>query len=576
MSSHTVLLIEDNPGDARLIREMLAEEPEAPFELHCAERLSLGLDFLAAKETGLVLLDLSLPDSLGLETFAKVYAHSPAVPIIVLTKNDDQTVALSAVKGGAQDFLVKGKLDRDLLVRSMRYSIERKRYQVQIEHQAHYDTLTGLPSRNLLNDRLSQAIAQSDRSERPIAVLFADVDHLKRINDSIGHVVGDQVIASIGARLAGTLRTGDTVARMGGDEFVAVLANLNNEEDAVRVAQKLRETVAAPLKLAAHEFVLSASVGIALYPKDGADSATLLRNADAALYRCKELGRDCIRFFAPEMNERLVQYLTLEENLRRALEAQEFRLQYQPIVRLATGETVGAEALIRWRRADGNMIPPAQFIPVAEESGLIVPIGRWVIESAARQAAEWNRGRRAPMFVSVNLSARQFRDPKLIDTVRAALESAKVDPSLIKLEITESTVMQNAEEATATLHALKTLGVLLSVDDFGTGYSSLSYLKRFPIDTLKIDRSFVRDLPADRDDLAISRAVIELAHGLELEVIAEGVETREQAEVLAAHGCELAQGYLFGRPQDPEQFETLRRSGRAARRAAGGATRRKR
>jgi diguanylate cyclase (GGDEF)-like protein/PAS domain S-box-containing protein len=427
---------------------------------------------------------------------------------------------------------------------------DRVKYEEQIERHANYDTLTGLPNRNLLNDRLSQALVKSARSKRTVGVLYVDVDHLKRINDSIGHATGDQVIAAVAARLAATVRTGDTVARVGGDEFVIVLAELNREDDAATVATKIRNSVGTPLKIGSHEFVLSASLGIALHPKDGADAPTLLRNADAALYRAKEQGRDCFRFFAPEMNERAVQFLALESDLRRALEAGEFRLQYQPIVRLNGGEVVGVEALIRWRRPDGSMVPPAQFIPVAEESGLIVPIGRWVLETAVQQAGKWNRKGRAPLFVSVNLSARQFRDPGLVETVGEILRRAKVEPALIKLEITESTVMQNMESTERSLKALKKLGLQLSVDDFGTGYSSLGYLKRFPLDTLKIDRSFVKDLPGDSDDLAISRAVIDLGRGLDLDVVAEGVETPAQADALRANGCAFAQGYLFGRPMD--------------------------
>ncbi|MFY9313928.1 MAG: PAS domain S-box protein [Burkholderiales bacterium] len=432
---------------------------------------------------------------------------------------------------------------------------DRVRYEQEIERHANYDTLTGLPNRNLLNDRLSQAIVKAERVKLPVAVLYLDLDHLKRINDSLGHVMGDSVIAAVGARLASVVRTGDTVARMGGDEFVIVLADLKREEDAAAVAAKILESVGAPLGIDGHEFVLSASVGVAIFPKDGADTATLLRNADAALYRMKEQGRDGYRFFATEMNERVVRFMTLEADMRRALDAKEFRLQYQPIVRLDSGEPVGAEALVRWHRADGSVTPPLDFIPVAEESGLIVPLGRWILESATRQAALWNKGRSKPLFVSINLSVRQFRDPKLLEAVRDALAASKIDPALVKLEITESAVMQDVAHAERSLRALKGLGVQLSVDDFGTGYSSLAYLKRFPIDTLKLDRSFVRDLPGDTDDLAISRAVIDLARGLDMHVVAEGVETRAQAEVLYANGCAFAQGYLFGRPEDPERLD---------------------
>jgi diguanylate cyclase (GGDEF)-like protein/PAS domain S-box-containing protein len=441
----------------------------------------------------------------------------------------------------------------------------RVRYQQALERQANYDSLTGLPNRNLLGDRLDQAIAQAARAGETIALLYIDLDQVKRINDSLGHTMGDRVIAAIGARIAGALRGGDTAARVGGDEFVAVLAPVKRDDDAARVGQKLREAIARPLAIDGHEFVISASIGAALFPRDGADAATLLRNADAALYQAKSEGRDCLRYFTSEMNLRVVHHLEMEGALRRALEGGgprggELRLHYQPIVKLAARRrVVGAEALVRWSRPGIGIVPPAQFIPVAEDSGLIVPIGRWVLHQAIRQVRRWGRRGRASPYVSVNLSARQFRDPGLLEAVRGALREEGADARRVRLEITESIVMANPEEASRTLVALRALGVGIAVDDFGTGYSSLSYLKRFPLNSLKIDRSFVRDLPEDSDDLRISRAVIDLAHGLGLEVIAEGVETERQAAILARHGCDAAQGYLFGRPAEALALAARRR-----------------
>src|SRR3954467_10500510 len=310
MGTHKVLLIEDNPGDARLIREMPAGDPRAPFALHCADRLSKGLEHLAAGETGLVLLDLSLPDSFGLETFAKVYAHSPMVPIIVLTGNDDQTIALSAVKGGAQDYLVKSRLERELLLRSMQYSIERKRYQVQLEHQANYDALTGLPNRNLLHDRLRQA-GHSQRNPRAIAVVFMDLDHFKFVNDSLGHSTGDKLLKGMGERLRSVLREGDTVGRVGGDEFVLILTDQSNEEVIFRAMQRITAKVAEPIMIDAKEMYVTCSAGISLYPQDGRDVDTLLKNADAAMYRAKEHGRSNFQFYTSEMNERVNDRLPL-------------------------------------------------------------------------------------------------------------------------------------------------------------------------------------------------------------------------------------------------------------------------
>lgn len=446
---------------------------------------------------------------------------------------------------------------------------ERVRYQEEVERQANYDTLTGLPNRNLLRDRLAQAIANAARKGRPLGVMFIDVDRLKRINDTLGHAMGDRVIALVAQRISAAVRGGDTVARMGGDEFVALLPDLQRDDDAATVAAKLRAAIGAPLRVDAHEFVLTASIGIALYPRDGTDAATLLKHADAALYRAKEEGRDCFQFFSPEFNARIERHMAMERALRAALEAGEFRLAYQPVVRLRDGAVVGAEALLRWRRADGTTHAPGEFIPVAEESGLIVPIGRWVLESAARQARLWNRARRQPFRVAVNLSARQFHDPELLGSVRAALGAAQASPRLVQLEITESVLVRDQENAVETLRALRRLGMRITLDDFGTGYSSLAYLKRLPVDALKIDRSFVRGVPRARADLALCRTVIRLAEGLGLEVVAEGVETRAQATALAREGCPFAQGYWFGRPVEAERFQAgapVRRRRRAPRR----------
>jgi diguanylate cyclase (GGDEF)-like protein len=566
---HNVLLIEDNPGDARLILEMIAEDPGAPFRLHTADRLSLGLEHLSAGSTGLVLLDLSLPDSFGLDTFAKVYAHSPTVPIIVLTGNDDQMLALSAVKGGAQDYLVKGRLDRELLLRSMQYSIERKRYQVQLEHQANYDALTGLPNRNLLHDRLRQAV-YSQRSPRNIAVVFMDLDHFKFVNDSLGHGTGDKLLKSMGERLRAVLREGDTVGRVGGDEFVLILNDQSNEEVIFRAMQRISAKVSEPIMIDGKELYVTCSAGISLYPQDGRDVDTLLKNADAAMYRAKEHGRNNFQFYTSEMNERVNERLSLEAALRRALERREFLLYYQQKIDLRSGAIIGAEALVRWNHPEWALVRPARFVPLAEETGLIVPLGEWVLHEACRQAREWLDQGLGPGVVSVNLSVRQFRQEGLVRTVSRILEETRLDPSQLEMELTESMVMQNVESAIATLQGLKSLGVALSVDDFGTGYSSLSYLKQLPFDTLKIDRSFVRDIGAgeDPDEGAIAQAIISLGHSLRLKVIAEGVETDAQVRFLKRHGCDEVQGFLYGEPVAPEDYaqllEKARRKGKRA------------
>jgi diguanylate cyclase (GGDEF)-like protein len=565
---HSVLLIEDNPGDARLIREMIAEDPEAPFDLHFADRLSNGLDFLASRPTGVVLLDLSLPDSLGLETFAKVFAHSPAVPIIVLTGTDDATVALKAVQGGAQDYLVKGKLDRELLMRSMQYSIERKRYQVQIEHQANYDALTGLPNRTLLHDRLRQSVF-AQRNLRPVAVVFMDLDHFKFVNDSLGHSAGDELLKQMAERLRSVLRDGDTVARLGGDEFVLILNDQNNEEIVFRAMQRIIARINEPILIEGKELYVTCSAGISLHPQDGPDVDTLLKNADVAMYRAKEAGRNNFQFFTAEMNQLVNERLALEHALRRALERKEFLLHYQQKVNLKTGAIVGSEALLRWKHPEWGLVRPARFVPLAEETGLIVQIGEWVLEEACRQNMAWRKEGLEPGIVSVNLSARQFRQQGLVRAVSRILATTGLDPSWLEMEITESMVMHNAEAAIAILQGLKSLGMTLSVDDFGTGYSSLAYLKDLPIDVLKIDRSFVRDIKAGGGDGegVLAQAIISLGHALHLKVIAEGVETDDQVRFLAKHRCDEVQGFYYGEAMVPEDFALLLAKSRRAKKA---------
>jgi diguanylate cyclase (GGDEF)-like protein len=555
---HNVLLIEDNPGDARLIREMIAEDPAAPFALHCTERLGLGLEHLSAGKTGLVLLDLSLPDSCGLDTFSRVYAHAPTVPIIVLTGNDDQNTALSAVKGGAQDYLVKSRLDRELLLRSMHYSIERKRYQVQLEHQANYDALTGLPNRNLLNDRLTQAVYQQ-RLPRAIAVVFIDLDHFKFVNDSLGHSTGDKLLKGMADRLRAVLREGDTVARLGGDEFVLILNDHASEEVIFRAMQRIAAKLAEPIMIEGKELYLTCSAGISMYPQDGPDVDTLLKNADAAMYRAKEQGRNTFQFYTSEMNQRVSERLAMENALRRALERKEFVLQYQQRVDLRTGAILGAEALLRWMHPQWGLVRPARFIPLAEETGLIVQIGEWALREACVQTRTWLDEGLLPGVVSVNLSARQFRQEALVRTVSRVLQDTGLDSVHLELELTESMVMHNIDAAIATLQGLKSLGLGLSLDDFGTGYSSLSCLKDLPIDALKVDRAFVRDIGegSEKDDGVLAQAIITLGHALDLEVVAEGVETDAQARFLKRHRCDEVQGFYYGEPMSPEAHAAL-------------------
>jgi diguanylate cyclase (GGDEF)-like protein len=553
-----VLLIEDNPGDVRLIREMLAEGEGGLFDLDCVGRLSQGLEYLSSRAAGVVLLDLSLPDSYGFDTFLKVYAHSPKVPIIVLTGHDDQTVALSAVKTGAQDYLVKGKLDRELLLRSMQYSIERKRYQEQLEYQANYDALTGLPNRNLLHDRLKQSVF-AQRFVRSIGVVFLDIDHFKFVNDSLGHNTGDKLLQKVAARLLESVRDGDTVARLGGDEFILILNDQTGQEVIYRAMQRIIAKVTEPIDVDGQELLVTASAGISLYPQDGPDVETLLKNADAAMYRAKEKGRNNFQFYTAEMNRQVNERLRMEGSLRRALERNEFELYYQPRIDVGNGALVGCEALLRWRHPELGLTLPERFIGLAEETGLIVPIGEWVIRTACVQARAWQEKGSAPIAVSVNLSMRQFRQEALAGAVDDALRSSGLDPHLLEMELTESLVMQDTETAIRVLERLREIGVELSVDDFGTGHSSLAYLTRLPISALKIDQSFVQAIKGtgQSDEGIVAQAIISLAHNLKLKVVGEGVETAAQFDFLKQHACDEVQGYYFGTPMPVPEFESF-------------------
>jgi diguanylate cyclase (GGDEF)-like protein len=562
--AHSVLLIEDNAGDARLIREMLSEEQGAPFDLRSVDRLSRGLEALSKQAASLVLLDLTLPDSHGIETFSKVYAHAPKVPIIVLSGNDDETLALYAVKSGAQDYLVKGRIDRELLMRAMQYAIERKRYQEELERQANYDALTGLPNRHLLNDRLKQAVI-SQRTPRSVAVVFIDLDHFKVINDSLGHDFGDEVLRQIGERLQSSVRDGDTVARLGGDEFVLILNDQTREDLIFRSMRRIIARIGEPMMVAGHELNIGCSAGISIYPQDGTDANTLLKNADAAMYRAKSQGRSTVNFFTAEMNDLANERLSMEHSLRRAIERNELVLHYQPRVNMRTGAVDGVEALVRWQHPERGLVMPDRFIPLAEETGLIVPIGEWVLQAACAQGREWRRRGFHPIVVSVNLSSRQLWTGGLVRIVGDIMVESGMSEHL-ELELTESMVMHDVESVVSTLQTLRAIGVRLSLDDFGTGYSSLSYLRRLPLSALKIDGSFVRDIEATggADDGVLAKAIISLAHSLKFKVVGEGVETQAQYDFLRKNECDEMQGFFYSPPVSAPECEIFFAGGDAA------------
>ncbi|OGU09213.1 MAG: hypothetical protein A2075_00060 [Geobacteraceae bacterium GWC2_58_44] len=459
------------------------------------------------------------------------------------------SLTLSPIRDEAGNFLYFLGLVEDIS--------ERKRFEERLEYQANHDALTALPNRNLLADRLLQALYYVQRHQSQAAVFFIDLDHFKFINDSLGHNTGDRLLKIAAERISRSVRSVDTVARQGGDEFVVVITDLEQSENAALLAQKIREAVSQPFSIDEHELEITCSIGISIYPKDGADGPTLLRNADAAMYRAKEQGRNNFQFYTKELNDKAVERMTMEKHLRRALEREEFLLHYQPQVDLKSGRIVGMESLIRWQSPELGFIPPDRFISLAEETGLIVPIGEWVLTNACAQNKAWQDAGHPPLIMAVNLSPRQFRQENLAEMVAGILQQSGLGPQYLELEIVESLLMHDPQSATVMIKKLRALGVQLTMDDFGTGYSSLSYLKLFPFDKIKIDQSFVRDITSDPDSAAIAKAMIALGHSLKLRVIAEGIETEGQMHYLRSHRCDEMQGYYFSRPVPAPEFEKM-------------------
>jgi diguanylate cyclase (GGDEF)-like protein/PAS domain S-box-containing protein len=452
-----------------------------------------------------------------------------------------QEMSLTAIDGGG-------------LVCVVRDVTERTYAEEQIKHLAYHDALTGLPNRLLFKDRLTVALSHAQRDRSRLAVLFLDLDRFKVINDSLGHNVGDQLLQAVAARVHACVRESDTVARLGGDEFTLLLPTLARAEDAAVVAQKILEAIRYPFHIEGREFFTTTSIGISLYPEDGTDAATLIKNADTAMYQAKEEGRDNYQLFNALVNAKALQRIALEHGLRKALLNDQMTLHYQPIFDLRSGRISGMEALLRWTHPDMGKISPAAFIPVAEATGVMVPIGTWVMRTACEQAKAWHDAGYKHLSLAVNLSVTQLQQPDLVTRVKEILEETGLPARFLELEITESSAMLSPEVSIRTLYDLKKLGIRISLDDFGTGHSSLSYLKRFPIDTLKIDQSFVRDINTDPDTAAIVTAIIAMAHSLRLKVIAEGVELSEQAAFLKRYACDQMQGYLIKPPVPAEEF----------------------
>jgi diguanylate cyclase (GGDEF)-like protein/PAS domain S-box-containing protein len=674
----TLLLIDNDAAHVDVFTDALLNATDGPFQGECVKTLAEGIRRLRAKEFWAIFLNLSLPDSQGVETFDKLALAVPGVPTLIIAGQKDVDVALEAMRHGAKDYLLEDHLDRDSFVRAIRNMAERKTAQellfrekeraqvtldsigdavlstdlegkvtylnvvaekitgwtreeaagkdidevfvivdastrepcvnplraaiqknrtvqltpncilirrdgtefaiedsaapihdqhglatgavivfhdvsvaramgAEMSHMAQHDTLTNLPNRTLLQDRLTQAIATASRNDSRIAVLFLDLDGFKHINDSLSHATGDRLLQFVAKRLLAAVRTSDTVCRLGGDEFVILLSEVAHAGDAGVKAGKILSALSAPFEMDQITLRITGSIGVTTYPEDGQSAELLIRNADLAMYQAKEKGRSNYQFYEKGMNVRAVERQSIEGDLRFALERNEFVMHYQPKIDLKTGEITGVEALVRWQHPERGLVGPLQFISVAEDCGLMLPIGKWVLRESCRQAKAWQDAGLPDIEMAVNVSSVEFRNDEFLEGISTILKETGLEPRYLELELTETVLMQHAEFSVPVLQKLKAMGVRLAIDDFGTGYSSLSYLRQFPIDTLKVDQSFIHEITADADEATIISAVINMGCRMKHRVIAEGVETAEQLAFLRAHGCDEGQGYYFAR-----------------------------
>jgi diguanylate cyclase (GGDEF)-like protein len=555
-----LLLVEDDASDAEFLAASLRRQRATDVQLVTVATLREAVAQLApgsGPPFDVVLLDLHLPDGSGLQCIDVIQGVCDTIPIVVLSGQDDEEFAVSILNKGVQDYLVKWEGQGRTILRSIRYAIERKRSELRMNYLAQFDALTGIPNRHSFSEQLNRATARARREGRKVTLLYLDLDAFKFVNDTLGHDAGDSLLKEVADRLRRSVRAGDVVARLGGDEFAIMIEGLSGPLEVEAVAEGLIKVLAEPYHIAGRQLAVTASLGITMFPSDNSDPQVLLKNADIAMYQAKEGGRNTFRFFTQRMHEELMQYHELERDLREGLARNEFRLAFQPKVNLLTKRLQGLEALLRWTSPTRGEVGPATFIPVAEQSGHIVPLGYWVIDQVCRQINAWRAAGYPVVPVSLNVSARQFQLPDFHQRVAEAIARHGVDPSLIEIEITEGLMMEDTGLAERCLDYLKSVGVRISVDDFGTGYSCLSYLHRFPIDVLKIDRSFIRQIGQGSGNEKITDAIISLARSLQLETVAEGVETTEQVDFLVTHGCHVAQGFLFGKPVDAVAVEPL-------------------
>lgn len=547
-----ILLVDDDEDDYVLTRDLIAEIEGGGYDLEWVSTYEEAVAAIAQQRHDVYLFDYRLGEHDGLELLRHAIAEGCQAPIILLTGQGDREVDLAAMKAGAADFLTKGQLNAPLLERAIRYAVEHSREEQKLVHLVQCDLLTGLPNRSFFQKRLGQALSQALREERLVGLLFLDLDRFKTVNDTLGHAAGDELLKAAAQRLQQCLREYDTAGRMGGDEFVVLLSPLSDIQDAAPIAQRVLEVMAAPFRIVGEEVSISSSIGIAFFPHDGQDATTILKNADAAMYESKAAGGNAYRFFSREVNAQALARLTMERDLRRALERHEFLLHYQPQVDLETGRISGVEALLRWQPPEGELLPAAHFIAVLEESRLIIPVGEWGLRTACTQCMAWQEAGFAPLRMAVNISARQLQQPDFVDMVAGILQETGVAPDRLELEMTETDLLQNFRENTDKLHRLKGLGINLAIHNFRA-----VYLKDLPVDRIKVDRSFTCQLDSDPGSSGYARAIITLAGTLNLRVVAEGIETEEQTAFLRRNNCNEGQGFYFGRPASAEELARL-------------------
>ncbi len=543
-----ILLVEDDDGDYFLTKSVLEEAYGDKCRIDWKNNIGSALQATQNENYDVFLFSLNIGAGNGINLTRQVHSQGNETPVVLLTGTDSADFEIDARQAGASEYVAKKHLSAPLIERTIRYVVESKKDEQALRHLAHYDPLTGLANRTLFNARLAEGIATAKRLRGSLALLLLDLDHFKKVNDTLGHPVGDKLLQEVSRRIQDSVRETDTVARLGGDEFAVIATHLGKRNNASVVANKVIREVARVKQVDGHSISTNASLGIAFFPEDAYDVDDLLKRADLALYQAKDAGRGVFRFYDSELDKKSREVARLQSQMFKSIQKKHFVLHYQPIIETETSELVSVEALVRWDHPQLGLIPPQTFIPIAESSGLIIMLGEWILKQACRQVREFQDGGLPHMSVSVNISAVQFSHEKLFEHVAEAVDESGIQPSQLELEITESTLMSTATQVNETLQRLSELGVRLSVDDFGTGYSSLAYLKRFPLDRLKIDRSFIHEVLKNQDDAAITRAIITMAKALRLEVVAEGVETDQQFAFLRSHGCENVQGFLVSRP----------------------------